>query len=120
MMHETREYSVVAVATPEELAKKLTEYTWCGCNGFLLDWRGRTLLYLNDSTGPDGAQEYAVIQAIGGGAFEQVESITFGWMDEKEAISAIRDMHVGSLEKYGRVNVTVKTPEDHGRCRYCA
>ncbi len=60
MFHERRVWSVSPVASAEELAKKLTEMIWCCCNAFELGG----YLWLNDSTCPDGAQEYAVYAAL--------------------------------------------------------
>jgi hypothetical protein len=126
MMHKNRRYSVADVATAEELAEKLTNHTWCGCNGFR--WNG--LLFLNDSTGPDGAQEYAVMRRIDGTAsdspfpciqtheYEQVESVTFGWMTYAEALDWLQR---GELcERLTTWRGLVQTPDEHGRCRHCA
>lgn len=44
MIHSKRRYVVVDVATVEALAEKLTEHTWCGCNGFRLEG----YVFLND------------------------------------------------------------------------
>jgi hypothetical protein len=50
----------------------LTETSWFCCTGFELDG----YRYLNDSTSPDGAQEFAVVKIDGGaGKPRQVESM---------------------------------------------
>lgn len=56
MMHKNRRWCVANVDSAEELADKLANYSWCCCCGFELDG----ILWLNDATGVDGAQEYAV------------------------------------------------------------
>ena len=56
MFHENRIWCVAKVASEEELAYTLTEYTMCCCCGF--EFGG--YLLLNDSTSADGAQEYFV------------------------------------------------------------
>lgn len=61
---------------------KLTGSTWTLCTG----WEHAGLWYLNDSTGEDGAQEYAVVYRG-----VQIETITFGWDSEAEALRHIRD-----------------------------
>lgn len=80
-MHATRRWSLCRVATAEELAVKLTGSTWTLCTG----WEHAGLWYLNDSTGEDGAQEYAVVYRG-----VQIETITFGWDSEAEALRHIR------------------------------
>lgn len=60
---------------------KLTGSTWTLCTG----WEHAGLWYLNDSTGEDGAQEYAVVYRG-----VQIETITFGWDSEAEALRHIR------------------------------
>ena len=57
MWHDRRGFQLDWAGDLDELVEKLTEHTWCRCQGFFL-W---PLMMLNDSTGPDGAQEYAVI-----------------------------------------------------------
>ena len=80
-MHENRVWCVSEVATAEELVRLLTETTWCCCTGFQIG----SYLFLNDSTSPDGAQEYAVCKRLDDGGLIQIESITFGWCDEAQA-----------------------------------
>ena len=36
MMHQTRRWGLATVASPEELAQKLTATTWTLCQGFAL------------------------------------------------------------------------------------
>jgi hypothetical protein len=78
MMHSKRRWSVVRVSSAEDLARILTETTWCCCCGFEL----AGYLFLNDATSADGAQEYAVVKrGADGEAWRQVESITFSWCE---------------------------------------
>jgi len=77
-----RIYCLTGVPTVEDLADKLLTATWCLCTAFRLDGHDDTL-FLNDSTSPDGIQEYAVVRHIEG-AWYQVESISFGWIDNPE------------------------------------
>ena len=112
MLHKHRRFVVVDVATAEELAHKLTQYTWCGCNGFRLG----ELLFLNDSTSPDGAGEYAVVRQG-----RQIESITFSWCDEPKALDYIRRLAAGTLgADYGAITNVIETPAQHGTCHHCA
>lgn len=61
MMHKGRIYGEPAViGSAGELAEKLTQYDWTTCSA----WKLGPLLFLNDATGGDGAQEYAVLRPI--------------------------------------------------------
>ncbi len=117
MLHSKRTWKICDVETPEELARQLTQYTWTGCTGFRLVGSG--LLFLNDSTSGDGAQEYGVILE-GSGA--QVESVTFGWMTRARALALLR-RYVADLpnEPYGTVNPSRWAAEAHPEaCYLCA
>lgn len=119
MMHKKRRWCVVPVSSAEELARMLTDTTWCCCNGFEL----AGYLFLNDATCADGAQEYAVIKKGPGEFSWQVESITFSWTDYHQALTYIRAVIAGSYDDADyaiRVRPIVQTPEQHGRCGHCA
>lgn len=96
-----------AVPTAEDLAKKLTQHTWTLCSAFQLD----NLLFLNDSTSPDGAGEWAIIKDG-----QQVESITFSWCTEQEALVYIRRLQSGDLG----TPITAITPSFHPPHQPCA
>ena len=120
MMHKSRTWTVARVESAEELAVKLTEHTWCCCNGFELGdyW------FLNDATGGDGAQEYAVVKKVGrDGSPWQIESITFSWCTLDQALRLIQETLRGEHDQHDwarQVNVRIETPEMHGRCNHCA
>lgn len=92
MMHQSRRWGISPVESPEELAQKLTASTWTLCQGFSL----AGYLFLNDSTGPDGAQEFAIVKPTNG-SFLQVESITFSWTTEAKALRLIKEALAGRL-----------------------
>lgn len=120
MLHEKRIWSVADVAATEqgiaELAYNLTQMTFCGCNGFRL---GGYLL-LNDSTGPDGAQEFAILERD---TLQQVESVTFGWMKEQEAVEFLQELTNGIAElvksAFRADPSQLQSPEEHGACYLC-
>jgi len=120
MMHTDRVWCVNAVESAEELAHKLTEMTWCSCTAFELG----SYLWLNDSTCPDGAQEFAVVKKLRiEGKLLQVESITFSWCDEATALKFIRqtlDGHDDNNEFSVQIDPALETPAEHGRCHLCA
>lgn len=118
MFFKKRRWQITKVSTPEELADKLTNFTWTLCTGFELGG----YYFLNDSTSENGAQEYGVIKKDTG---KQVESITFSWCSFKEALSYIKKVLAGEYDgqAWGSgidLNTQLETPEEHGRCIYCA
>lgn len=115
MLYPMRDRSVKTIETAEELAQKLTQYNWCGCVGFRL----RGYLFLNDSTGPDSAQEFAVVRESD---MRQVESITFGWCRQDEALRYIQQSIAGEFDHVMSAPVDpkiIQTPDKH-RCCHCA
>ena len=90
MLHSDRIWSVAEVASAEELAADLTETTWCCCQAFQITGHPR-YIWLNDSTSPDGAQEYAVCRlGLAKGDIRQIETITFGWCDSAKALKFVK------------------------------
>lgn len=102
------------IGTAEELAKLLTEMTWTPCKAF--ECAG--YIYLNDSTSPDGAQEYAVLKRCGDG-FIQVESITFSWCTPERALELIRKVSAGECDHQAwSVDPTIDDTPEH-TCGLC-
>lgn len=117
MMHRNRQHYAVNVSIPE-LAEKLTEHTWCGCNGFRTPGGS---LWLNDATSGDGAQEYGVFRLING-ELRQVESITASWCSADKIAEYARQADAGEWDHYHYSTYPrpVQTPEEHDRCVHCA
>lgn len=118
MLHSKRIWSVVPAEKAEWLAEQLTQYTYCGCNGFRLG----DYLFINDATCADGAQEYAVLKPTGD-HYVQIESLTFSWMTQEKALDIIRRVLAGEFdhERYGAIDLSrIQTPAEHGRCYLCA
>jgi hypothetical protein len=109
MLHRERPHLVTPVATIEELAEKLVDHDWTTCTG----WSCGTLILLNDSTGPDGAQEYAVLR---GG--RQIETLTVSWMTRNVLIDVLRSLD----DTGGNVDMGPCEPKPHpvGCCHACA
>ncbi|MDP2949038.1 MAG: hypothetical protein Q8P22_05830 [Chloroflexota bacterium] len=113
MMHTQRAYQVKAYDDLDALTKAITGIVWCPCCGFR--WNG--LLFLNDATGPDGAQEYAVIRERG---MVQVESFTVSWMTPEQFKElAARIAEPGWPDAYGQVYNRIEAAEGH-HCHLCA
>lgn len=118
MLHKNRVWYVTHSESAQWLASQLTQFTWCGCNGFRLG----EYLFLNDATCADGAQEYAVLRPEGDD-YVQIESVTFSWMSEDRALDLIQRVLAGEFDDvaYCRLGKRrVQTPEEHGRCHLCA
>lgn len=109
MMHRRRTFNVADVLSIEELADKLTSMTWTLCTGFRLRTAEQALLFLNDSTSEDGAQEYAVFSEDG----RQLESITFGWCDQARAETLIRNVLAGQVVEMGRCALRISQGGRH-------
>ena len=108
MFYEKRAYQVADVASAMDLAIKLGDYTWTTCQAFRLG----PLLFVNDSTGPDGAQEYAVVK---GG--RSVESLTVSWMERAALLAEIEGLLDGSRGgDYGPAQVNTDHPAYCPRC----
>lgn len=119
MLHDKRRWGISPTGTAEELALKLTCSTWCGCQGFSL----AGYLFLNDSTGPDAAQEYAIVKHLPNGRFLQVESVTFSWCVRFEALRYIAGAAAGQFDRgpfVREVRPRVEPMAKHGICNLCA
>lgn len=79
MLHTKRRHLVSPVETLAELVEKLRHHSWCTCSAF--SWGG--LVCRNDSTGPDGAQEFAIFKGD-----EQIESLTVSWYESDAQLAA--------------------------------
>jgi hypothetical protein len=125
MMHNKRRWCLSIVETAEELAEKLTQHTWTLCTAFSV--RGHEdVVFLNDATSENGAQEYAVMLWCtfieGQRTGVQIESVTFSWCSQAEALEIIRPLLTHEDDSVIAVEVypVIQTPEQHGRCHLCA
>jgi hypothetical protein len=118
MLHRKRIWVVAEAESAERLSHHLTQCTWCGCNGFRL---GR-YLFVNDATSPDGAQEYAVLRSEVND-YVQIESLTFSWMNECQALEIIQRVLAGEFDKqvFGEQidRRRLQTPTEHRQCQLC-
>ena len=121
MLHNKRIWSVVGIESQDVLAQKLAQFTWTGCSAMEL----QGYLFANDSTSPDGAQEYAILKPHGDGRdLVQIESITFSWCKEDRALELIEEICAGKFDgfafEHGRVSRSrFQTPSEHGYCGLC-
>lgn len=121
MLHDKRVWCVGEVESAEDLARKLTESAWCCCTAFQV--QGFPQYYwINDSTSEDAAQEYAVLIQRNG-QYIQLESITFSWCTQTQALQYITKTLNGDDDAnpfFGPVSPTIQTAKEHGRCPLCA
>ena len=120
MFHKKRVWCVARVDSAEELAEKLTQHSWTLCTGLQCE----EYLFLNDATGEDGAQQYAVVKcpANPGEPYRQVESITMSWCTQTQALESIRRTVAGEFDGAGyaaTVELKLETPAVHGHCHLC-
>lgn len=111
MMHTRRNWAIADVTELDVLRKKLLEHSWTICTGF----RMGNIVFLNDSTGECGAQEFGVFRD---GA--QVDSWTVSWMTP-ESFDRAWDELASATGNYANLD-ELKTSDarDHGTCRGCA
>lgn len=119
MMHKNRRFQIADVASVEELAKKLHESTWTLCTAFRIG----DLLLCNDSTSPDGAQEYAVLRPSkdNDGRHKQIESLTVSWFESEEKLRETLQSIVDgewTESSMGFYRLPLHTSKDY--CSHCA
>jgi hypothetical protein len=114
MMHQRRGFAVKTYDDLDQLVEDLYKCTsWTSCTGFR--WNG--LLFLNDSFGPDGAQEYGVVRESD---MKQIESLTVSWMKPEEFKEFVLKMAtVDWSHVYGVVRNKIEPCEGH-HCHLCA
>jgi hypothetical protein len=111
MLHTHRRFGVTEIVSTDALAELITEHTWTTCSAFRLG----DLVFANDSTSADGAQEYAVVRNG-----RQIESITFGWCDRATALGYIEALVAGMLgDDYGAFTNTLEPVDQHRPCSGC-
>ena len=118
MLHK-RSWCVVEVLTAGELAEKLTEYSWTLCGGFRLG----QYVYLNDSFSECSAVEFGVVKEVERGSWVQVDTITFGWLNQARALETIHDIRNGNRDSVWAEKINapmIQTPEEHKICALCA
>lgn len=115
--HTNRHWQITdAPADARAFARKLAGSSWTLCTGF----RFGEYLLLNDATGEDGAQEFAVVHEE---TLVQVESLTVGWMNEARLFEFLADLKIGAVElvRMGTMRRDrIETPDEHGTCPHCA
>lgn len=117
--HSKRRWRVEKVSTAEELAENLTGMSQTTCQGF----QCQDLIWLNDSTGPDGNQVWAVVRQ---GTLTQLELVDVGCALKKDDVDNIvqqQNRFCGGKGKggWGRDYDIPKTAFDHGdECHHCA
>ena len=95
MLQSNRSWSLQTLDTRERLAYKLAHLTWTSCQAFQVDG----YIFANDSTGPDGAQEYAILRPISDELqLVQIETVTFSWCSEIKSLELIVQACIGIFD----------------------
>lgn len=119
MLHSKRIWTLTEVETPQELACELTQFAWTGCRAMVL----QGYVFANDSTSPNGAQEYAILKPhSSGNALVQIESITFSWCSEDHALELITRICAGMFDGFEHVRIRrerFQTRAEHRFCNLC-
>ncbi len=123
MLHDDRIWSVSKIESAEELARMLTEMTWCCCKAFSV--RGDPqYVWVNDSTSTDRLQEYGVLKRnCSDGKIMQIESITFSCCNCDQALRFIQMTLAGNDDNNSfvcEISLMLQTPLEHGKCQHCA
>jgi hypothetical protein len=94
MMHTNRTHPIVPAASAEDLAHKLTGGMWI--NSYELSG----YLFLNDSIGAENNNEYALVKKPQerGGAYLQLDSITFGRCPFQKALDLVKRTVAGEFD----------------------
>lgn len=119
MLHRRRFWRLTSITSPDELAHKLTQYTWTCCTA--ISFAG--YLFANDATSADGAQEFAILKPANDGSLIQIESITFSWCSEERALALIQQIVRGDFDSHhlGVMSSELfQTSKEHGLCHFCA
>ncbi len=120
MLHRNRIWSLQSIGTRELLAYKLAHLSWTSCQAFGLEG----YIFANDSTDPEGSQEYAVLKAYGNSShLVQIESVTFSWCSEQRSLDLVKQACIGNFDhqRFGEIaRSRFQTDAEHGRCPLCA
>ena len=116
MWHTTRIWDVSPAEDPEELAGKLAQQTWCLCSAFETE---AGTIWANDSTSPDGLQEFAVLRPEAE-SWRQVETITVSWCTAAKLAGYIGQADAGVFDDnaLGRISPD-QLERTHERCPHC-
>jgi hypothetical protein len=119
MLHRDRRWCVHAAVDVDDLAEKLTNFTWATCQAFQLD----DYLFLNDSTSRDDVQQYVILQQLSDGSYTEIETLAPGASTAARILEQLHRVVAGEFDmpddRAERVSVIVEKPEQHGICDAC-
>lgn len=118
MLHPDRVWCLTQVDSCEDLASKLTEYSWTCCTAFAL----QNYLWLNDSPCAGELEEYAVVKrASPAGPMLYIARVDFEWCSYQATFSTIRQTLRGKLDSQRiaeLVSPHLEIPAEHA-CSHC-
>lgn len=110
-----RVYSLGVCEDLGELAEKLTQHSWTLCTAF----RYGDIYFLNDSSGEDSAQEYAVFRKDAEGRYVKIESYTCSWMSPETFIGCAEKLPPGPPAFYSQEPYALSFDHQQGGCYAC-
>jgi hypothetical protein len=109
MIHQDRTFTLTDVSSSAELVERLTENTWTLCTGFRLG----DMLFLNDSSSKDGAQEYVVVRDN-----HQIDTTAFSRRSPAKVNYTILRLLTDGGEDMGPLTPNIEESGQH-RCPLC-
>lgn len=144
MWHTGRHWQIREATLDEVIDDFRRSETWTLCTGWRVRHGADVLFILNDSTGPDGAQEYAVVALHSAGLepgrtdVRDIESLTVSWVLQDD-LQPYRDQEAPA-DRYERLRwyllrafahaaddnlpllcgIHLEDPALHSVCAHCA
>ncbi len=118
MMHKDRQWGVATMLDNDEIAEKLSEYSYTRCTAFKT---AAGIVWANDSTNENAIQEYGVLQRDEGtGEWRQLESITTSWCSTETLRTFLDSADAGEFkdDNWGTV-ADSQFKDDHQSCPHC-
>lgn len=125
MLHRERIHAPLNCSVEGLLWELTPETSLCACGGFRVEHRGETLLFLNDMTSADGAQEYCVLvvqEDLGDGEYrvQEIESLSISWMAPEKCRAVLkRQFDATQRTVWGEYHIKLDSLDGH-RCPSCA
>jgi hypothetical protein len=124
MLHKTRHWCIFAPTLAEIIESFIKTDSWVLCNGLKFEHEGREYLLLNDSTGEDSIQEYALCRIeetlTSHYLVTQLDSLTITWArrDGREALKEL--ISKGTQYEDWKSSHLILTHDKGETCPLCA
>jgi hypothetical protein len=124
MMHKTRQWCIHSQTLDQLVESFIKTDSWVLCNGLKFEYNGREYLLLNDSTGEDSIQEYALCRIeealTSHYLVTQLDSLTITWA-RRDGAEALKELITkGTQYEDWKSNHLVLTHDTGETCPLCA